>query len=191
MLVYWHCISAPVLLANILLFSSFVKVLCFGIWSDDSAAKTSTRQKQGNFITTLKMFFILGIPYICDLIAWSLEWAYGRTSQTILTITSVLKALNASQGFIMFCVIIFDSSKIKTLYNLTMSYRTRSAFMNSLSKRKEVSCETSKENRTTYLERGKELNVDDNRIRTDSKKLDNSKNIIELHKQPGFEITDL
>ena len=106
---------------------SFVKGLCFGIWSDETAAKTSTTtHKRNNIKTTVKMFFTLGIPYICDLIAWSLLWAYGRTTLNIFAITSVLKVINAAQGFIMFCVIYLDDSKVRKLYQTTITYATRS-----------------------------------------------------------------
>ena len=125
-LIYWHCISAPVLLVNVILFMSFVKGLCFGIWSDETAAKTSTgTHKRNNIKTTVKMFFTLGIPYVCDLIAWSLLWSYGHKNFTILVITSVLKVINAAQGFIMFCVIYLDDSKVRKLYQTTLSYTTR------------------------------------------------------------------
>ena len=113
-------------MVNVILFLAFVKGLCFGIWSDETAAKTSTTtHKRNNIKTTVKMFFTLGIPYVCDLIAWSLLWAYGRKSFAILTITSVLKVINAAQGFIMFCVIYLDDSKIKKLYQQTLSFTTR------------------------------------------------------------------
>ena len=113
-------------MVNVILFLAFVKGLCFGIWSDETAAKTSTTtHKRNNIKTTVKMFFTLGIPYVCDLIAWSLLWAYGRRSPAILTITSALKVINAAQGFIMFCVIYLDDSKIKKLYQQTLSFTTR------------------------------------------------------------------
>ena len=112
---------------------SFVKGLCFGIWSDETAAKTSTTtHKRNNIKTTVKMFFTLGIPYICDLIAWSLLWAYGRTTLSIFAITSVLKVINAAQGFIMFCVIYLDDSKVRKLYQTTITYATRSTTRGSL-----------------------------------------------------------
>lgn len=190
-LVYWHCISGPVLFVNILFFSSFVKDLCFGIWSDTTAAKASTRQKRNNFKTTVKMFFTLGIPYICDLVAWSLLWAYGRTSLTIFTITSVLKTINASQGFIMFCVIFFDSSKIRTFYNKTMSYTTRSTFIVS-EKKKEVPLKASNEKRTTpRMETVQELNIDNNSIDKDTQNGGNSESIIESRQEVCFEMTNL
>ena len=137
------------------------------------------------------MFFTLGIPYICDLIAWSLLWAYGRTSLTIFTITGILKAINASQGIIMFCVIFFDSSKLRTFYNKTMSYTTRSTFITSSEMKKEDTCKHTNGKRTTYLETGKELNLSDNNIDKYGKKSVNPKTIIELGEDSCFEMTNL
>ena len=173
-LIYWHCISGPVLMVNVILFLAFVKGLCFGIWSDESAAKTSTStHKRNNIKTTVKMFFTLGIPYVCDLIAWSLLWAYGRTSFSIFAITGVLKFVNASQGFIMFCVIYLDGSKVRSVYQKTMSYTTRSTHISSSVKKSDVVVKYSNATNTVRIESGRDITFADQECKADIMQLDN------------------
>ena len=191
-LIYWHCISAPVLVVNLLLFSLFVKDLCFGIWSENKTPNTSTRQKQNNFQTTVKMFFTLGIPYICDLIAWSLLWAYGRRSLLIFSITSVLKAVNAAQGFIMFCVIFFDSKKIKSVYNKTISFtKSSSVIVHSMKNKKDVTCKSVNETRATYLKKGNEQDFNDRNFDNCVQTVNNGEDLIESIEETCFEMKTL
>ena len=148
-------------MVNIVLFGSFVKGLCFGLWSDETAAKTSSTHKRNNIKTTLKMFFTLGIPYVCDLIAWSLLWAYGRTSYKVFAITGVLKVVNASQGFIMFCVIYLDGSKVRSVYQKTMSYTTRSTHISPSRRCSDIVVKYSNATKTVRIEPGKNITVAD------------------------------
>ena len=182
-MIYWHCISAPVLLVNVLLFGSFVKGLCFGIWSDETAAKTSTTHKRNNIKTTVKMFFTLGIPYVCDLIAWSLLWAYGRTSFKVFAITGVLKVINASQGFIMFCVIYLDGSKVRSVYQKTMSYTTRSTHLSVLRRQSDVVVKYSNDTKTVRIESRKDIEIENQVCNVNSTKVESSEQKSELQNE--------
>ena len=171
------------------MFGSFVKGLCCGVWSDNTASKTATKQRQNNSKTTLKMFVTLGIPYICDLLAWSLLWGYGRTSLKIFAITSILKVINALQGFLMFCVMYLDGSKMKTMYNKTMSYTTRSTFVtSSVMKNDVVTNRSGDQKMTKNLKAARELNIQENKKAGILKKVDSMRNAIELDEQVKVEV---
>ena len=108
------------------------------------------------------MFITLGIPYVCDLIAWSVLWAYGRSNWNIFLIASILKGINASQGFFILCVMYLDGSKVKSMYNKTMSVTTRQTFVSSFMRKiteKDFSINASSGKDSTHSEAVKRLNV--------------------------------
>ena len=130
------------------------------------------------------MFITLGIPYVCDLIAWSMLWAYGRTNWNIFLTTSILKGINASQGFLMLCVMYLDGSKVKSMYNKTMSVTTRQTFVSSFVRKiteKDFSINTSSRKDSTHSEIAKRLNM-----RADEEEINLKQ---ECDSQDGMELT--
>ena len=182
-MLYWHCVTIPVLLINTILFGAFVKGLCCGIWANSKAARTATIQRQNNIKTAFKMFITLGIPYVCDLIAWSVLWAYGRSNWNIFLIASILKGINASQGFFILCVMYLDGSKVKSMYNKTMSITTRQTFVSSFVRKiteKDFSINASSSKESTHSEVAKRLNIDKDQEGVDLQEGCNSQDDMEL-----------
>ena len=175
--------TIPVLLINTTLFGAFVKGLCCGIWANNKASRTATIQRQNNIKTAFKMFITLGIPYVCDLIAWSVLWAYGRSNWNIFLIASILKGINASQGFFILCVMYLDGSKVKSMYNKTMSVTTRQTFVSSFMRKiteKDFSINASSGKDSTHSEAVKRLNVAEDQVEINLREVFNLQDDIEL-----------
>ena len=182
-MLYWHCVTIPVLLINTILFGAFVKGLCCGIWANSKASRTATIQRQNNIKTAFKMFITLGIPYVCDLIAWSVLWAYGRSNWNIFLIASILKGINASQGFFILCVMYLDGSKVKSMYNKTMSVTTRQTFVSSFMRKiteKDFSINASSGKDSTHSEAVKRLTVAEDQREINLREVFNLQDDIEL-----------
>ena len=129
------------------------------------------------------MFITLGIPYVCDLIAWSMLWAYGRSNWNIFLIASILKAINASQGFFILCVMYLDGSKVKSMYNKTMSVTTRQTFVSSFMRKiteKDFSINASSGKDSTHSEAVKRLNVAEDQVEINLREVFNLQDDIEL-----------
>ena len=129
------------------------------------------------------MFITLGIPYVCDLIAWSVLWAYGRSDWNIFLIASILKGINASQGFFILCVMYLDGSKVKSMYNKTMSVTTRQTFVSSFMRKiteKDFSINASSGKDSTHSEAVKRLNVAEDQVEINLREVFNLQDDIEL-----------
>ena len=129
------------------------------------------------------MFITLGIPYVCDLIAWSVLWAYGRSNWNIFLIASILKGINASQGFFILCVMYLDGSKVKSMYNKTMSVTTRQTFVSSFMRKiteKDFSINASSGKDSTHSEAVKRLNVAEDQREINLREVFNLQDDIEL-----------
>ena len=129
------------------------------------------------------MFITLGIPYVCDLIAWSVLWAYGRSNWNIFLIASILKGINASQGFFILCVMYLDGSKVKSMYNKTMSVTTRQTFVSSFMRKiteKDFSINASSGKDSTHSEAVKRLNVAEDQVEINLREVFNLQDDIEL-----------
>jgi membrane-bound lytic murein transglycosylase B len=59
------------------------------------------------------MFFAMGIPWLAETLSYGLEWYHGP--ETVRYITTIFSIINALQGLILFCVIVFDSSTINKI----------------------------------------------------------------------------
>ncbi len=57
------------------------------------------------------MFFVLGLPWLGEILSWSLSRALGRTS-AVAAASFVLSAAVASQGVVVFLVLLFDGQTV-------------------------------------------------------------------------------
>ena len=117
---YLHAINLPILVCNILLFLFSSWNICCGVWK-------STIPKVGSSIpdqyrlrarTLTKLFFVVGITWIAEVTSFFLHNFIGMTGSNgaiLVKVSVFFDIINASQGFIMFCVIFFDSGTIKNI----------------------------------------------------------------------------
>lgn len=115
-LFYFHIISAPILLANVVLFLCFIYNFFFGVWAmtvTNVTDQTLREQNRTKLHTAVKMFFVMGLTWTAEVLDWALGWAYG--SHRVYHVTVVFNAINALQGLTMFCVIYFDSTRLKRI----------------------------------------------------------------------------
>ena len=125
-LVYFHVVSIPVLVGNILFFIFFAHNLMCGIWSNRSGDPVLRDQSSAHIQAVVKMFFALGLTWVCDFISWILEWHYGRNNPDTFRFSSIFKVLNALQGFIMFTVIVVDGNFFRKCCHASKSEPLRS-----------------------------------------------------------------
>ena len=98
-------VSGPALLGNVVLFGLLVYNLVFGVWSgkDGHQLNSSLKgQMSANLKAVIKLFFALGLPWICDVIAWLLLWNLGRNSSgqyniSVYSLAAFLKVFNSLQ----------------------------------------------------------------------------------------------
>ena len=114
-LVYFHVVSIPVLVGNVFFFIFFTYNLMCGLWANKSGDPVLRARNTAHFKTVVKMFFALGLTWTCEFVSWILEWGYGKTNPASFRFSSIFKVLNALQGFIMFCVIVCNSSTVKRI----------------------------------------------------------------------------
>ena len=99
----------------------------------------SSRVKRAKADThlTLKMFFILGLTWIFDIIAFAIEKHQMTTTQntqiesvSMEIVLVIFLVINASHGVIFFCIIYFTSANIKKIKIWCGLSRARTAFSN-------------------------------------------------------------
>ncbi len=64
----------------------------------------------------IKMFFAMGIPWVAEVLSFSLDRHFGR--ENVQWYIFPFDVVNALQGLIIFCVVFFDSTKLDTLKTL-------------------------------------------------------------------------
>ena len=80
-LYYIYIISGSSILLSIIFFGLFVWNLFFGLWSkenqrmvEDSATKNQFDNAGLRLQAAIRVFFTLGLIWICDIASWSLRW---------------------------------------------------------------------------------------------------------------------
>merc|ERR1719492_341362 len=71
---------------------------------------TSSQMKQ--YVTALKMFFVLGVTWIVEVINYVLGWKYDHCWDSLSTLTVLFDIINAVQGITMFCAIVIDQERV-------------------------------------------------------------------------------
>jgi len=117
-LYYFHIINGPILVANLIFFVLFLRNMCFGVFGNGHNHQSITDQNKKRMKAIIKMFFIMGITWIAEIVSFSIDWHDPNNSDN--PISFAFSIINALQGFFMFCAIYFDSStitKIKSKLN--------------------------------------------------------------------------
>lgn len=112
-LFYFHGINAPVLIGNLFFFIMFLWSMMCGTWSNSKGDPVVSQQNKKKIKAVVKMFFVMGITWIAEIVSWGLAWDQGP--EKVYKKAFLFQLINASQGFVMFCVIYFDSAKIKSI----------------------------------------------------------------------------
>ncbi|TRY76456.1 hypothetical protein TCAL_02020 [Tigriopus californicus] len=123
MFLYFHIVTAPCLIFNLLGFICTSWNLCYGVWSQRQGDPLVRAQQQYRMLTVTKMFFALGISWLSEVISWTLLTLFGR-DLWVITTSFLFDVINALQGVILFVVLFFDAgtvSRMRTSIRRTLS----------------------------------------------------------------------
>merc|ERR1711879_695200 len=110
---YFHIINAPILFINLAFFVAFLWNMVCGIWAQTPPTGSVASQSKRKVKAVCKVFFVMGLTWIAEIITWILKITYGH--HRIYKFIFPLEVLNASQGVIMFCVVYFTRDQIQSL----------------------------------------------------------------------------
>eukprot|EP00095_Tigriopus_kingsejongensis_P008791 snap_masked-scaffold120_size336265-processed-gene-2.2 protein:Tk08791 transcript:snap_masked-scaffold120_size336265-processed-gene-2.2-mRNA-1 annotation:"centrosomal protein of 97 kda" len=111
MFLYFHIVTAPCLIFNLLGFVCTSWNLCCGVWSQRQGDPIIKAQQHTRMLTVTKMFFALGISWMSEVISWSLLTLFGREAW-VITASFLFDVINALQGAILFVILFFDVSTV-------------------------------------------------------------------------------
>ena len=85
----------------------------------DKTDKDRTKRRNKMLKVIVKMFFVMGLTWIADMISWALQAKLTKyeifNNKGLLYSALVFEIINSSQGVIMFLVVFFDNARIKML----------------------------------------------------------------------------
>jgi len=112
-----YAFVGPILLVNLLMFCVFTYSLIWGIWAKGKAklGKNHRATQKAQYITVVKMFFVLGVTWICEVVSHGLGWKYGDSSETVNVLTAIFTVINSLRGVIMFFVIVVDNARLSAV----------------------------------------------------------------------------
>ena len=91
---YFHIINAPLLGTNLVFFTLFLYNMCCGVWSQKSGQPGNART-QRKLKAVCKVFFVMGLTWIAEIITWALKTKFGH--HRLYKYTFPLELLNALQ----------------------------------------------------------------------------------------------
>ena len=94
-LFYFHIITIPVLVSNVVLFFLFLWSMLCGVWSDHDGDPVMKQQNKKRMKAVIKMFFVMGITWIMEFVSWILEITVG--SHKVHKIVFVFDLINSLQ----------------------------------------------------------------------------------------------
>ena len=112
---YMGIIVIPLLCCNLILYLSVAWNLCFGTWAQKFGARST---QITSYITVVKMFFAMGIPWISEIITANLSWLDGPQAYKELIL--VFQIIIGLQGLILYCAIAVD---FRTLWSNILDLR--------------------------------------------------------------------
>ena len=81
MLWYFHLINILTLVSILGFFGIFVYNMTAGFWADNALANTEkerAEKRKQRMKVVIKMFFVMGLSWIADIISWGLGESYGE-----------------------------------------------------------------------------------------------------------------
>ena len=86
----------------------------------DKTDKDRSKRRNRMMKVIIKMFFVMGLTWIADMISWAIEVKFGdyeifKNHKGFLYSGLVFQIINSSQGIIMFLVVFFDTARIRML----------------------------------------------------------------------------
>merc|ERR1712029_1035378 len=115
---YFHLINIFTLVSILAFFGIFLWKLAFGNQTQIAATEKerAARRKQ-RMKVAIKMFFVMGLTWIADMISWAIATNHGEfevfKNKGLLYSGLVFQIINSAQGIIMFLVVYFDTARIK------------------------------------------------------------------------------
>jgi hypothetical protein len=93
-------------------------MLC-GIWANQAGDPVVAQQNRQKMHVVIKMFFVMGVSWIAEIVLFFINWQVGVYK--IYKGIFMFQLINSLQGFIMFCVIYFDTARVKRIWNFVKS----------------------------------------------------------------------
>ena len=96
----------------------------------DKTDKDRSKRRNRMMKVIIKMFFVMGLTWIADMISWAIEVKFGayeifKNHKGFLYSGLVFQIINSSQGIIMFLVVFFDTARIKMLREMLCPSKIR------------------------------------------------------------------
>jgi len=120
LLFYFHIINAPALIANMVFFVLFMWNMLCGVWSAQAGDPVVENQNRTKIFVVMKMFFVMGISWIAELISFFLYWFVG---DAFYKEVFFFQLINSLQGFVMFCAIYFDTPRLTQIWHWIQTKR--------------------------------------------------------------------
>lgn len=120
---YFHLINIFTLLSILAFFTIFLWNIGCGLWtsSTNTTDKERAEKRRQRMRVVIKMFFVMGLTWIADIIHWAIETKHGKyeifKNKGLLYSGLFFVIINSSQGIIMFMVVYFDTGRIQALKN--------------------------------------------------------------------------
>ena len=113
-LVYLYVILLPVIAANFAMFCGFTYNLLWGLWAPDKIQMQSSGSlmQRKQYTTVVKMFFVLGVTWSFEIIAYVLGHVYKECNEGANVIISIFRVITTLQGVWMFLVISVDHKRV-------------------------------------------------------------------------------
>ena len=122
-------------------FALFLWNMLCGVWANQAGDPVVAQQNRQKLHVVIKMFFVMGVSWIAEIISFFLNWFVG--SYNIYKSLLFFQLINSLQvpflilcqhnlvetnyfvfkGLIMFCVIYFDTARVKKIWNVIQRYR--------------------------------------------------------------------
>ena len=118
---YFHLINIFTLLSILGFFTIFLWNIGCGLWtsSTNTTDRDKAEKRRQRMRVVIKMFFVMGLTWIADIIDWAIETKHGKyeifKDKGLLYSGLFFVIINSSQGIIMFIVVYFDSGRIQAL----------------------------------------------------------------------------
>ena len=117
---YFHLINIFTLVSILAFFGIFLWKLAFGNQTQIAATeKERAQRRKQRMKVAVKMFFVMGLTWIADMISWAIATNHGEfevfKNKGLLYSGLVFQIINSSQGIIMFLVVYFDTNRIRAL----------------------------------------------------------------------------
>lgn len=117
---YFDGINTPMFIVNCGFFAHFMYNMFYGVWAKKSGDPKVAKEKEQQLKklhVCIKLFFVMGITWIADIISKIIISGGDLKDNDTKEATIFFQVINSLQGFFMFCLIYFESARLKRIWN--------------------------------------------------------------------------